>query len=865
MPTGMRGTKDFFKERFGLSERLAVRLAALLAHKVDLSAAAIECLRDSAPLQHVILHPQLLECAGELTTERLRAMTLPGEELPAALVVTESKGWRTIALEEELAAEQAEAAAPEAQLPALVPKGELLHPSEIHELFSRRDIAELELVLRTSADPKEKITAIRRLALSPASDREKMALFATALMDREAEVRSEAAQALTVLGLPADLAEDARFLAEGNLRQKQSAAQRIGRRLAECGHAAPAPRDGEAGREGLVPEDVQIGVLLRIVAGSLRYEQAVEVRRLLIRALEGACRAVARDPQSCRDLVHVLLTQLRDAAEELGPEVRRVLLLLGKANAEEVYASLQSELASLADPRARRPLVAAVLEFARSPEQRDQAIRQALDEIEASSDPAVECLPLLSALGRMGDQVVEGIAARLLRAPEAAQEAFVRLLDTVGVQRRTSRATRAAIGGLLLDALRHGQRAARLAVINSLVVADPAIPPATRRGIAAELIGSYQEYASPGILAAIEAAVAKLGTPAVPPLLEMAAQGERPRSRVAAVRVLGELASRLAQRESGIVGRAVAVALEQLDGKFPDRAALARALGQMCSGPAADEATVARVAEKLRSLILDKALSHAALDGLGRLCLSPKAAPTLKVELLDFFGRLLERGLPDIQAKSLGKKKDELVYALGSEVAAYTELVPGIITGLRNIAVTSTGIPRQRALDHLVRTWRRIADGELQLGPGNTELLLNALHDIGTLPDIDQAQREEILAAVALRPDYLPTYCVLADILIAAGEAMAPRAAVLAEALLTREATDRHLTNTDHGLLLDALVRLATSAALGRRAGRLRERIVAAVAEAHNREVGSAASLAARLAESPVIPDKLKKRLPQIA
>ncbi|MBM4034315.1 MAG: hypothetical protein FJ291_21430 [Planctomycetes bacterium] len=860
MPTGMRGTKDFYRERFALGERLAVRLAALLAHKVDLTAAAIECLRESAPLQHVLLHPQLLDKASELTTGALRSLTLPGEELPADFVVAEAKGWKTIALAEELLAEQAEGQPQEAQLPALVPKGEVLHPGEIQELFTRRDIAELELVLRTSADPKEKVTALRRLALSPAGEREKMALFATALMDREAEVRSEAAQALTVLGLAPEVAEDARFLAEGNERQKHSAAQRIGRRFSQCRRGVSAPRDEE------------LGVLLRIVAGTLRYEPSVEVRRLLIRAVEGACRAVAHDPQSCRDLVHVLLGQLRDAAELLGPEVRRVLLVLGECNPSDVYCVVQAELASLADPRARRPLVAAAVEFASSQEQRDEAMGQALDEFAASPDPAVECLPLINALARLGEAVVPRVAERLLAAPEAAQEAMVRLLDVVASREETSRAARARVGRIFLEALQRAQRAARLAVINSPATANPAIPAATRRGLAAELLATLQEYASPGILAAIEALVAKLGAPALPPLLELLANGERPASRVAAARTLGELASRLDARDAKAVAGAVGVVLAQLDGRFPDRRVLARTLGQMCSGVAADKATVERAADRLRSLILDKSLSHAALDGLGRLCLSPRAAPTLKVELLDFLGRLLGRELPEITVAAtvpvaVGKRdacryKDELVYALGEEVAAYTELVPGILTGLRNIALSSRGVVRQQALGHLVRAWRRIAQGELQLGPGNTDLLLGALHALGTLCDIEPAQREAIADAVALRRDYLPTYRVHAEILIAAGQAAAGRAASLAEELLKREATDRQLTPTEHGILLDALVRLAASDALGRAAGRLRERIVGAVADAFKREVERAADLVARLAESPAIPERLKKRLP---
>jgi len=170
MPTGVRGSSEFYKERFALGDRLAVRLAALLAHQVDVTAAAIECLKDSEALRHAILHPELLERAAELDSEMLRALVLPGESLPAQLVVVEREGWRTVALEEELLAEQgaAEEAGTE-HLPMLGGKTAVMHPGEIADLFTRRDIAELELVLRTSADPSEKIEALRKLALSPAS------------------------------------------------------------------------------------------------------------------------------------------------------------------------------------------------------------------------------------------------------------------------------------------------------------------------------------------------------------------------------------------------------------------------------------------------------------------------------------------------------------------------------------------------------------------------------------------------------------------------------------------------------------------------------------------------------------------------
>jgi hypothetical protein len=861
MPTGVRGTSAFYKERHGLGDRLAVRLAALLAHKVDLTAAAIECLRDSPALQHAILAPQLLGLAATLDAEKLRSLALPGEELPAPFAVVEEKGWRTIALEEELVAERgtAEPAAAEQSataglpsrghgwranrgtLPALREKAEVLHPGEIADLFTRRDIAELELVLRTSAEPREKITAIRRLALSPAGDREKLALFATALTDRDAQVRSEAAEALTTLGLDPEVAEDARALAEGSARQKRSAAGRLASRFPNA-------------------TDTEMAVLLRLVAGMLRYEPEVEVRRLLIRAVEGACRAVARDSRSTRDLIRVLLAQLRDDPETLGPEVRRVLSILGRCTPGDVYCVLQEELATTPDHRVRRLLVAAAVEVAGSDDQHDRVCRQAFDEIAASSDPVVECLPLANALSRMGEPVVAIIGERLLETPGAAQETMVRLLDIVATRRGTTKAAKARIGRLLLLALQRGKRPARLAVVHSLAAADPALSAETRRGLAEELLRSIQEYASPGILGAIGATVAKLGAPALQPVLDVVRRGRRPQQRLAAARILGELVPRLEARHARAVGQAINEILALLDGEFPERATLAHVAGRMCTGPAADEAAVARVVAALRRHILDREVTDAALEGLGRLCLSPLAAPTLKVELVDFFARLLERDLPEIQPATV-TRDDEIVYNVGAEVTAYTELVPGLLAGLRNIAATSAGVLRAQALDRLLRTWRAIAEGSLQLGPANTELLLGALHAIGTLPGLPPGERAAIADAVALRRDYLPTCRVLAELCIAAGRAMASRAAALAEQLLQRDATEKQLTETERGTILATLVRLATTGALGRKAAPIRERVVGAVADAEKRGLARASELLGELAASPAIPERLKKRL----
>jgi len=850
MPKGVRGTRDFFKERYGLGDRLAVRLAALVACKVELTAAAIECLSDSPALQHAILHPELLEAAGSLDTETLRARVLPGEQLPASFIVAEQGGWRTVALEEELLAEQgAHADTPTDNLPVLGGKAEVLHPGEIADLFSRRDIAELELTLRTSADAKEKVTAIRRLKLSPASDREKVTLFATALTDHDAQVRSEAADALTTLGLSPEVADDARALAEGNDRRKRFAAQRLGSRITRA--ADPAAPLGA---------DVEMGVILRIVAGTLRYEPSLEVRRLLIRAVEGACRAVAADPRSTHDLVHMLLGQLRDAIEDLGTEVRRVLLILGRLNPDELYRMLQQELGSVVDHPTRSLLIATAGELASSDEHRTEVCEQAIREFETSDDPAVECLPLANMLAGFGDTAVRAIEPCLTTAPEAAQDAFVRLLDVVATRRDTPKATRARIGGLLLTALQHGERAARQAVIQATATADTAVPAKVRSGLAAELLACLQEYANPGIIDAIEATVAHLGAPAVGPALDVLDGEGKPRPRISAARVLGQLVPDLDARHTALARQAIDRTLALLDASFPDRPALARALGQMCAGPAADEPTVARVAAELRTRVLDKPLANAALDGLASLCPSPHVAPTLKVDLASFFARLLEHDLPDIEDRSQAAA-DETVYTLGGEVTAYTELVPTLIAGLQNIATTATATLRTQALDSLLHAWRGIANGDLQLGPGNTERLLDALRAIGTQDCADADERATIADAVALRRDFMPVYRVLADLCVGGGETMADRAVALADALLEREANDRHLTDSERVEHLAILAHLVAHAALGTHAQRLHQRTIGTVLDADKREVEGIDDIIRQLHGAPGIPAALKKRL----
>ena len=106
MLEGLRPTKADLTARFGLSQRLSVRIGALLASKVELTAAVLEAARPNSPVEAFLLRKEILAEAAELVTSRLQSLAADSK-LELDLVVEEAAGGakRIIGLEEEMAAD----------------------------------------------------------------------------------------------------------------------------------------------------------------------------------------------------------------------------------------------------------------------------------------------------------------------------------------------------------------------------------------------------------------------------------------------------------------------------------------------------------------------------------------------------------------------------------------------------------------------------------------------------------------------------------------------------------------------------------------------------------------------------------------
>ncbi|MFW6108155.1 MAG: hypothetical protein ACOC70_03025, partial [bacterium] len=312
MPKGIRLSAATLVDRYDLPETVARRIERLNEAKVDVTEDVVRAAGSDEGVAQLLSSPRTRAAAGSLTTEKLQSIreTLGVSGRAARLQVVPKRTWRTIAFGR---AAGRTARLDETELPALTPQSvsSPARAAELEDLFSSEDVKRLKLTVLTSAEPRERITAIRRLVLAPGTTGEKGAVLLGALSDRDAEVRLEAIKALVPLGLNPDIAREARLLVTGSDKQRIGAAQRMGRLAADS-------RPGE------------VSVVLTLVAGTLAADVPADARRALIESIGPAAPVLARNPDQLAGAVSLLGEQLTDRPVELSRPVRHVLARLGR-------------------------------------------------------------------------------------------------------------------------------------------------------------------------------------------------------------------------------------------------------------------------------------------------------------------------------------------------------------------------------------------------------------------------------------------------------------------------------------------------------------------------------------------------------
>ena len=707
---GIRLIQEELVDRFGISERLAVRVRALLKNGIEVSAAVLETAQRHTPLERLLLRPEILREAKHLTPEQFQQMLgsgFGGGNLPVLLL--EDDGSRVILLDEELAVSTTER---QEMLPSLLSPVDavlrLIGKEESERLFGSEEIARLKITILTSANPAEKIEAMRRLVLSPLDNTSKGLVLVHALADDEQRVRVEAAEALTALGLNPGIAWAARLLGEGSPKQRIKAAERMAVLIENVSEA-------------------ETGVVLTMLAGAIKKESEAEVVEALIRSFKGACGFVAGHKEYAAELVRLLIRELEGTEKLHYRAIRDILGEIGQESPEALTELLSVELSAVSSKPLKRLIFGVLALFPVPEEARGKLAQLAIDAMEGSGSPEEECQGIGSMLSGWGELAVEALMTRIFDADEACKIYMIHLLDEI-VCRRGGEARADEAARVFLDLLRVSDKHTALPILESRLICYGMLSERAKSEIAAELLDNLTGFANPRIDSVIENALICLGVCTLPSLKRFITAVEEDARRAIACRVVGVILAEATiadeQRsdfldfllelwESGVKNGYIAEVMGRIAGKSSYPAAK---IEQIKSG----------MMEGLNSTREPAGI----LKGLSGLVEAPALSDQGKTEIVQTYFDLVKSQLPDIKG-TISKTKtadDDDVHCFGNEVLAYTDILPACFEGLEDAFFhVDSEVMRSRIAELLIKLWNDANSLTIVLGPDTQALLMRIL------------------------------------------------------------------------------------------------------------------------------------------
>lgn len=773
--------RDTLLSSFGCSRRLATRLGALRARRIAISATLLEEARPGSSMEALLLAPSLLK--AEPTCEEIQRVLSSEiesreaeEELPP-LAVIEQEGWIAIVLEEETLAEEAfqeeekEMSAPPSPPPfppsvlslslsplrggkkvLRTPPPPLAIEGEEVSPFSPQEAARLRVTIFAGAESAQKVSALRQFAFAPVPEEEKIAVFLQALADEDAALRAAAPQGLRSFGLEPDLADAAHLLAEEEISEKHIAIERI---------------QDTAGRASLLGRNAALMALI----GALRDDQhRGETIERILRAFTTL--APVFDPSAlCRDeTLRILVERMLASPPKLIPPFRETLRALDQVQPGWVVTYLIKDLLASNSIVYRGALFEILGGFSLSPEERLQLVPSAIETLLQLPTDRDVARVLAAFLGRAGGDSLRRLAAVLPESDVAHQRFLLRFFDTILRTSEVKAEDKTAVAQAALSILRHGPLQARLDVLETHVAARPDLPEPLRKEIAEAFLLHVHDYAQRLQFDALEHALARLGLPAVYPILE-ALEERRPLEDAAPlIYALGRIG--IALSTSAREAEAILRELQKLSFREPSyREAIHRAMGTICGGGKISEEVTRLILRSLLGRMKGGAEDAATLEALGLACASPHADPALVEEVAKRALTHLEATHPDPSLR-IGEKEGEEIFVFGEEVDVYSDLLPAAIAAVESIMLgkATPSSLRQMLLERLLARWEKVVRFEIVWGPGNVAHLTEVLGKIGASPLIDDPTRLRIAQILAKRIQEMPVLEALIDILSQGGE-----------------------------------------------------------------------------------------------
>lgn len=832
---GIRLGREELKRRFGLSERVAVRILALRTQGLGVTPALVEEVTRRPPVLEFLLSPDLLRLAPELKPETFR------EAFPSApgLALIQGPEGRLLALEEEILLEE--------ESPAGAGSMALREDAGRTGLFrlSRAELEQIRKILLTSADSKAKIEAIRRLAYSEAPTNEKGTLFLHAVMDSDVEVRQEALGALESVGLDPGTAEALRLLEDGTPRQKRLALERVSRRLSE----------GSAGER----------VLIRgILFSRLRHESGPEILAEVLRRMEPMAEELGADPGVLESLCRNLLVSLSEHYHKLRRPAARLFSAVAPA-VQEAGAEAVWKLAEGTEDRRLRALLVGLLSRAGLSEELQKRIAADVARVLSRSfGEEIESREFLEVGRLLGDVQVRACLDVLNEVETAYLPNFVRSLEFMADSDSVSDDAFREVAEAFLGLLRTQGRRVRTTILNGALCFSPRVPPSLREKFAEDFISNLHLYSMDRQRQAVESAILRIGPGAWPALRRAASRSPYGIERAAALKLIADIH---AQHGSNTVELLSFLEKLRKDPAVP-REPLVLAQARIAAHPTAGAARARKLFRELRERWREGKEGFAVIPALAYLASSPAvSAAEISDLLLELMGSL-EGRLPDVRLDRI-QTEDGPRLSFSREMVMYTEFVPNVVQAIRRLYACDKIAPgiRVRIIGRLIKRWDDLVSFREVWAPGNLVDVAEALSEIARHPETPAAERNRIAGALVEHARNTTFARISADTLVFFDETAEAYVGIVerfVRTLLDMFSHPDFAQQDDRWMILVCLGRVARHARLARvkRQGEaIRERIVELLLEESGPGFHEGTRLLGALAESRHVPAALRKRL----
>ena len=834
----MRGVRRLDEiAKLGLSNRLIVRVGALLKKNATVSVALLELARPGSVLELLLLNPSILERGKELDTDTLKHLAEDQASLNMQLAVTAaSDGVSVICLQEELDAgegwakeapesDEINAAPVSSRMDAALtvsavplPLAVSVAPAANTEgMFSRVEIERWRLKLITASSASERQEALRTLILAPLLPAEKMDVLLQGLSDKDASVRAEAAAMLPGFGADPVVSEGLSGLNHAE-------------------HARHIPAAGQLLKILQHPlKDLEVGAIAVSAITMLRANTDSALTAPLLDLLSSCAAAIGRNPDRLAEVTRIL-TRLIAAAAKQGASSRevenalapahRLIKALGAAVPKTLLPVLLAEHERCAEPVSESFLLQSMLDLC-VPEsaEEENVVRLSVAYLARDKDEGRDSRGVGARLVKRGERALRGLCGAFNGASAGTQRYILILFDDICRAHKVSPEGLECAAAVVLQAIESGNKGLRMTAMECRFVTNAELSEKTRQALTKVFLDSIADFTFVFDIEKIESSLSRMGLAALIPLMERTAPEQPNEERVRAVRLLGELAlnmkaprgqiQRLQQGVTDVLRRLQALSLEA---DFPDRGELLCALGKLVSCPAASKEADAVVTRALLEAArgTDAKLVPRALEGLSYVASSRRAQADLIHATAELLRHVLDEAVQEIETGSKQVAGELVIEISGGE--KYTTVLPIVLSGISRVACSSSCPPSiMRDLGHvLITRWKKILSGELMWGPTNTVLLVQALKELGCHKGLSPELRLEILRGFAPQHVQTPLMHALTEILAADDTpATAVGALTIGYAILGRRRKDGQFALEDRADILKAVARIVGRKVLG--------------------------------------------------